>query len=298
VLFSFLITLREGFEIALIVAIVLGYLRRTNNQQRFRDVWLGSGAAILLSAAVVLALEATSRELSPTASEAFEGVMMLVAVAVLTWMVFWMRRQAASIGSDLRHQVNVALAGSSSVGLAGIAFLSVMREGIETGVFLFAGSTTASGSPAMFWFGAAAGFAVAAALGYAIYQGAHRLPMRQFFTVSGLVVLVLAAGMTSNAIAELQESGLIANLGSRPWDTDSVLSLTDASGKFMHTLVGYDPAPTWGQIVLFWGYLVVGVSLFLFAPRPSTGERPANERTPRAVPVIDSAVEFEGKQTT
>ncbi|MEZ4503299.1 MAG: FTR1 family protein [Dehalococcoidia bacterium] len=274
-LFSFLITLREGFEIALVLAIVLGYLARTGNRAHFGRVWLGAGLAVALSSVVVVALEVTSRDLSPAASEAFEGVMMLVAVVVLTWMVFWMRRQAAGIGAELRRQVNVALSGSSRWGLAGLAFLSVMREGIETGVFLFAGSTTASGSPAMFWFGAVAGFAVAAALGYVVYRGSHRLPLRQFFTVSGIAVLVIAAGMVSNGIAELQESGFIANLGSRPWDTDSWLSLTDASGKFFHTLLGYDPAPTWGQIALFWGYLVSGVAFFLFWPHPTTRLMPA-----------------------
>lgn len=292
-LFSFLITLREGVEIALVLAIVLGYLRRTGNRDHFREVWLGAAAAVALSVAAVVALEATSRELSPAASEAFEGIMMLVAVGVLTWMVFWMRRQAAGMGAELRHQVNVALAGSSTLGLAGVAFFSVMREGIETGVFLFAGSTTASSAPVRFWLGALAGFAVAGVIGYVVYRGSRRLPLRQFFTVTGLVVLVLAAGMTSNAIAELQESGLIGNLGSRPWDTDSVLSLTETPGKFLHTLVGYDPAPTWGQILLFWGYLIGGVSLFLFWPQPSMQPAPAGSTTPNTESAAEGAAEHE-----
>jgi high-affinity iron transporter len=270
VLFSFLVTLREGFEIALVVAIVLGYLARTGNRRQFRAIWLGTGAAVALTAAAVVVLQLTASELSGAAQEAFEGFTMLLAVAVLTWMVFWMRRQAAGIGRELRSQVDVAVAGGSLLALAGLAFSAVIREGIETALFLFAGSTASRGSALLFWTGGALGFAIAAALGYAVYRGSGRLPIRQFFTITGIVVLVLGAGLLSNGIAALQVSGVIANLGPRPWDTDALLSVTTTAGKFLHTLLGYDPAPTWGQIVLFWAYLAIGLAAFaggLRAPR-------------------------------
>lgn len=263
-LFSFLVTLREGFEIALVVAIVLGYLARTGNRQHFRDVWTGVAAAAVLAFLVGLVLYLTTSSLSGRALEIFEGTTMLIAVVVLTWMVFWMRRQAASIGGELRAQVQVAIQRGSLFALAGLAFSAVAREGIETALFLFAGSAASNGAGLAFWLGGIAGFAVAGALGYVFYRGSHRLPIGPFFTVTGIVVLVLAAGLVSNGLAELHEGGVLPAIGNeRPWDMDHVLSMSTTTGQFLHTLFGYDSAPMWMQIVAFWGYLAAGLAAFL-----------------------------------
>ena len=263
-LFSFLIILREGFEIALVLAIVLGYLRRTGNREHFRAVWTGAVAAGVLSLGAAAALELTATELSGATQESFEGFTMLFAVGVLTWMVFWMRRQAASIGHALRHQVDIAIERGSLLALVSIAFVAVLREGLETVLLLFAGASTQRGdSTELFLLGALAGAAIAAALGYGVYRGSSALPLRQFFTATGLIVLVIAAGLLSNGVAELQESGIIGNLGARPWDTDAFISLTTTLGKFLHTLIGYDSAPTWGQIILYWSYLIAGLGAFV-----------------------------------
>src|SRR3972149_10924449 len=144
-LFSFLIILREGFEIALVLAIVLGYLRRTGNREHFRAVWTGAIAAGGLSLAAAGALELTATELSGAAQEAFEGFTMLFAVAVLTWMVFWMRRQAATIGRELRHQVDIAIERGSLLALVSLAFIAVLREGLGTGLLPFAGASPRRG---------------------------------------------------------------------------------------------------------------------------------------------------------
>ena len=280
VLYSFLIVLREGFEIALVLAIVLGYLVRTGNREHFREIWLGAvvAAAICIAAAVIL--ELTSASLSGAAQEAFEGFTMLFAVCVLTWMVFWMRRQAISIGRDLRQQVDLALEKGSLTALTALAFVAVLREGLETALLLFAGASAGRGdSASTFLGGALAGGIVAALLGYLVYRGSHLIPLRQFFTVTGIVVLVIAAGLVSTGIAELQESGVIGNLGSRPWDTDAMLSQTTTLGKFLHTLIGYDSAPTWGQIVLYWSYLLGGLSAFVFGIGLPGTSRPAADRS-------------------
>ena len=129
-LFAFLVTVREGFEIALILAIVLGYLGRTGNRAAFRQVWAGTALAVALTVAVVVVLRATASELSGGAQEVFEGAVMLGAAGVLTWMVVWMRRQAVSLGRELRAQVDVAVARGSVLALASLAFSSVAREGI------------------------------------------------------------------------------------------------------------------------------------------------------------------------
>ncbi|HWO73550.1 MAG TPA: FTR1 family protein [Dehalococcoidia bacterium] len=263
-LFSFLILLREGFEVALVLALVLAYLRQTGNRAHFKEVWAGAIAAALVCVGAGAGLELTATSLSGSSQEAFEGITMLGAVAVLTWMVFWMRRQARTIGRDLRRNVDLALTSGSLLALVSLAFMAVLREGLETTLLLFAGASAERGdSTALFLLGAAGGLAVAAVMGYAVYRGSRVLPLRQFFAVSGVIVLVLAAGLLSNGVAELQESGLISNLGGRPWDTDAIVSQTTTLGKFLHALLGYDSAPTWGQIVLYWSYLGLGLVAFL-----------------------------------
>lgn len=277
-LFSFMVTLREGIEISLVVAIVLGYLARTGNRQHFRPVWIGVGAATATSVAFGAVLHVTAAGLSGAALEAFEGFTMLAAVIVLTWMVFWMRKQSATLGRALRDEVDVAIAGGSLLAVVGLAFSAVIREGFETALFLFAGSTAASGNDALgFVAGGVLGFLVAAMVGAVVYRGAHRLPLRQFFAVSGVVVLVLAAGLLSNGLAELMESGLIPMLGGRPWDTDALLSTTTSTGRFLHTLVGYDPAPTLGQIAAYFSYLGAGLVALLMPVRPGQPATSASE---------------------
>ena len=264
-LFSLLVTLREGIEIALVVTILLGYLRNVGQKQHFRSIWLGVVAAAGLSLAFGIGLEITSRELSGRVLEAFEGFTMLFAVGVLTWMVFWMKRQSAGISRDLRDQIDTALSGGSVAALSLLAFSSVGREGIETTLFLFAGSKNgASGTE--FVMGGLLGFVIAAVAGVILYYGAARLPLKQFFLISGLAVMVLAAGLLSNGLADLHEAAILTNLGERPWDTDTTLSMTSDLGRFLHTVLGYDSAPLMGQIIAYWGYLLAVVMAYIFIP--------------------------------
>ena len=278
-LFSFIVTLREGFEVALVVAIVLGYLARTGNRQHFGAVWAGVGLAMAVTVAVLTALVVGLQELDDEAREAFEGFMMLAAVGVLTWMVFWMRRQAAILGADLRSHVDVALHRGSLWALSGLAFFAVVREGLETALFLFAGVTPDEGGSYGFAAGGVAGLAVAAVLGYAVYRGAYRLPIRQFFTVTGVAVLILGAGLLSSGLHELEEAALLPSLGARVWTTDGLLPEGGVAGAFLHTLVGYDSEPAWGQVIAYWLYLGVGLHWFVTGPRGSraTATTPARE---------------------
>lgn len=270
-LFALLVTLREGTEIALVLAIVLGYLNRTQNQRHARAIWIGAGAAGALSIAFAGVLQFTAAELSGQALEAFEGITMLAAVVVLTWMVFWTRRQAATIGSDLRGQIDSALESGSVLALVGLAFTAVAREGIETALFLFAGWQAQAGQGGLaFAMGGVLGFALSGVLGVLVYAGSHRLPLRSFFLASGLAVLVLSAGLLTNGIAELQESGLVPNLGPRPWDSEWLVASTSTLGKFLHTFVGYDSSPTLGQVIAYVVYLGGGLVILLpdvFSPR-------------------------------
>ncbi len=263
--FSFLVTLREGVEMALVIAILLGYLRSIGQRRHFRDIWLGVGVAAAICIALGAGLEIASRELDKRAVEAFEGFAMIFAVIVLTSMAFWMKKQARGISSELRSSVDSALNKGSVAAIVLLAASSVGREGLETTLFLFAGSTTGN-SGIQFVLGGVLGFAIAAVVGVGIYHGSSRIPLKQFFTASGVAVIVLGAGLLANSVVKLWEAALIGNLGSRPWDTEHIVSMTSDFGKFLSTVLGYDSAPSMLQIALYWSYLLIIGGAFLFLP--------------------------------
>ncbi len=264
-IFSLLVTAREGLEMALIVTILLGYLRSVRHKEHFREIWVGVGAAVVLSVGVGAGLKVASTEMDARLREGFEGFTMLFAVGVLTWMLFWMKRQSAGISRELRTRVDTALTGGSVTALALLAFTSIGREGVETALFLFAGSTN-QGSDLGFVLGGLVGFGIAAAAGVVLYYGAARLPLKHFFTVSAVVLMILAAGLLTNALANLHAATIIPDLGVRPWDTDSVLPMTSTLGKFLHTLAGYDSAPAISQILVYWTYLALVFAAYMAWP--------------------------------
>jgi high-affinity iron transporter len=201
---SFVITLREGFEAALIISMILAALKKTGTLETHgRTVWLGVGAAVVFSLAVGGILFATVGEVEGTAEAAYEGSAMLLAAAVVTWMVFWMKKQAATIGEHLRSRVGESLRVGGGFALAGVAFIGVAREGLETGLFLFA-STEESG-PVVAVTAAVLGLVAAVVLGVLFYRGAIRLDLRQFFRITGVLVIVFAAWLIYNGLHEFGE---------------------------------------------------------------------------------------------
>ena len=202
-----IVMLREGFEASLVVGIVLAFLNRTGRRDGFGPVWLGAGVALGISVAVGALLFAVGAELEGTAEKAFEGAGMLAAACLLTWMIFWMRRQARTIKRELEAQIEHALATGSTLALALVAFVGVLREGVETALFLFgtvegANAVVASAS-------AAAGLAAAVLLGYLFYRGALRLNLRRFFTVTSVLLLVFAGWLLAQGLHELAEGGIL-----------------------------------------------------------------------------------------
>src|SRR5918992_117819 len=202
-----LVTTREGLEASLIVGIVLAYLAKTENRSYFRVIWAGTAAAVALSIMTGAALFFTVGALEGRSEQIFEGVAMLSAVAVLTWMIFWMRKQAVNIKRELEAKLEGAIAAGSAVGLASVVFFAVLREGWETALFLFAISETSS--PLATTVGAIVGLVVAISLGVALYMGSRKLNLRQFFTVTGLLLIVFAAGLLAHGIHEFQEAGVV-----------------------------------------------------------------------------------------
>ncbi|OGO40410.1 MAG: hypothetical protein A2147_02510 [Chloroflexi bacterium RBG_16_57_8] len=266
---SLLITLREGLEAALIVGIILAYLVRTNNRAAFKSVWLGVGLAVLASLGAGVAIYVTAGELSGRAEEVFEGLAMFLAAGILTWMIFWMRRQAVDIRANLQSQVQATLAGGSWLGLAFLAFVAVVREGIETVLFLFAATRTAE-SPLSFTIGGFVGLAVAIAMGYGIYRGTARLNLRAFFNVTSVVLIVFAAGLLAHGIHEFHEAGIIPPVVEHVWNTNNILPESSTAGRFLTAVLGYNGNPSLVEVGAFSVYLVVALFSYF---RPYRKER-------------------------
>jgi len=267
-----LVTTREGLEASLIVGIVLAYLAKTENRSYFRVIWLGTAAAVALSILTGAALFFTVGALEGRSEQIFEGVAMFSAVAVLTWMIFWMRKQAANIKKHLEAKLAGAIAAGSAIGLASVVFFAVLREGWETALFLFAISE--SSTPLSTSVGAALGLVISVALGIALYMGSRRLNLRQFFTVTGILLIVFAAGLLAHGIHEFQEAGLLPMTIEHVWDTNGVLSEGSTTGEFMTALFGYNGNPSLLELVA-WGVFLVGALVFFVRPLVSWGRRPA-----------------------
>jgi high-affinity iron transporter len=201
------VVLREGFEASLVVGIVLAFLDRTGRRDGFAAVWVGVAAALALSLAVGIALFAAGAELEGASEAVFEGVIMLVAAGLLTWMIFWMRGRARTLRSEIEGRTKAALDAGSAVGLGLVVFLGVAREGVETALFLF--SSVEGSSRALSLLGAAIGGAAAVGLGYLFYRGSHRLNLRTFFTLTSALLLVFAGFLLARGLHELSEAGVI-----------------------------------------------------------------------------------------
>ncbi len=252
---SFLITLREGLEAALIIGIILAYLARTGNRQGFKPVWLGVSLAVVGSLITGATIYLLAGEFTGRAEEVFEGLAMFLAVGVLTWMIFWMRKQAVNIKAHLHAQIQSVLTSGSSLGLVAIAFVVVVREGIETVLFLFAATRVAE-SPVLFTAGGFLGLVIAIGIGYSIYKGTSRLNLRAFFNVTSLVLIIFAAGLLAHGIHEFNEAGIIPPVVEHVWDINHVLPEKSTLGRFLTAIVGYNANPSLVEVVAYFVYLV------------------------------------------
>jgi high-affinity iron transporter len=262
--FSGLLTgLREGVEAALIVAIILAYLVKTGNARYARQIWVGAGAAIVLSLAVGIGLFATVGGLQEPYEQIFEGITMLVAAAVVTWMLFWMRRQAATVKGQLQTSVDRALTEGSVWGLAFLAFTAVIREGIETALFLVGQVNSADEGATSVLIGALVGLAIAVGIGYLFYQGSRRINLASFFRWTGVGLIFIAAGLLSHAVHEFIEVGIITVGTQTAFDISAVLPHEEGIGQFLRALFGYTSAPEVITFVVWATYVVVALVLFL-----------------------------------
>ena len=277
---SFLITLREGLEAGLIVAIILAYLKASGQRPHFRTVLLASLGAVAVSLGVGAGIFAVAGEFEGRAAAAFEGLAMLTAVGVLSWMIVWMKRQSAGIRGSLEREVSAAIGMGSVFALALIPFSAVLREGLETAVFLFAATRTAT--PLESTVGAVSGILVAVALTWGIYSGGYRINLRVFFNVTGVLLIFFAAGLLAHGIHELQEASLLPFVVEHVWDMNGVLDDASGVGLWLKALFGYNGNPSLLEVIAYPLYLALAFTYFLSL----RVHRPASAAAPKASPPV------------
>ena len=264
-----LIGLREGLEASLIVSILVAYLVRTGRRDALPRVWIGVGAAVVLSLIAGAALTFTAASLTFQQQELLGGTLSIVAVAFVTWMVFWMRRTSRSLTGQLEGKVELAL-GAGGAALAVVAFLSVAREGLETALFLWAAAQS-SGSGSAPITGAALGLTTAVVLAYLLYRRAVKINLASFFKVTGALLIVVAAGVLSYGLHDLQEAGVLPGLSSLAFDVSGAIPPSSWYGTLLRGTVNFTPATTWLQSAAWLAYVLPVVALYFrpLAPAPA-----------------------------
>jgi high-affinity iron transporter len=265
---GFLTGLREGVEAALIVGIVLAYLGRTGNARHFPKIWLGAGAAVATSLATGVVIFLTVGKLQSPYEQVFEGITLLVAAAVVTWMLFWMRRQAAAVKGELHAAVDRVLTEGGMWGLALLAFSAVIREGIESSLILVAQVAAADAASPSVISGALLGLLLAVAIGYGFYRGSRRIRLGTFFRWTGVALIFIAAGLISHAVSEFIEIGLIRIATQTAFDISAFLPHEEGIGQFLRALLGYNSTPEVLTLAVWLTYLVVVLTLYLRPVHP------------------------------
>jgi high-affinity iron transporter len=278
---NFLIGLREGLEAALVVGILIAYLVRTERRHLLSRAWIGVGIAVVVSLAFGAVLTLGPQGLSFAAQEAIGGTLSIVAVGLITWMIFWMGKNARFLKKELEGSMERAISvGSGAV--VTMAMLAVGREGLETALFLWAGIQS-SGTTAGPVIGATLGLAAAVLLGVLIYRGALRLNLRVFFQWTGVFLVIVAAGVLAYGVHDLQEAGILPGLHNLAWDVSATIPPTSIVGTFLKAIFNFSPATTVLEAVVYFAYLIPVMILFVrqaFAPfkrRPDAAVSPASD---------------------
>jgi len=260
-----LIGLREGLEAALVVSILIAFLVRTGRRSVLPKVWLGVAIAVAVSVGVTLALTLTQQALTFEAQEAFGGGLSIIAVGFVTWMIFWMRRAARSISAELRGRLESAIQmGSTAVVV--MAALAVGREGLETAVFFFA-AAQAAGETTEPLIGFLLGIAVSILLAYLIYRGAVTLNMGKFFTVTGVLLVFVAAGILAYGVHDLQEAAILPGLNTLAFDVSAAVPPDSWYGTLLKGIFNFSPQTTVLEAIVWVAYVAVVLTLFLLPQR-------------------------------
>ncbi|HTW04050.1 MAG TPA: iron uptake transporter permease EfeU [Streptosporangiaceae bacterium] len=252
---TFVIGLREGLEAALIVGIIAAFLAQQGRRDALRQVWAGVAAAVIICIGIAIALQVISSDLPQRGQERLETVVGVLAVGMVTYMIIFMRRNARNLKGELEGAAASALASGSARALVAMAFLAVLREGFETAVFLLA-TFNASGDATASWLGAVIGILVAAAVGYGIYRGGVRLNLSRFFRITGLVLVVIAAGLVMTAFHTANEAGWLTAGQTQAFDLSWLVRPGTPVSSLFTGVLGIQPFPVWIEVAAWLAYLI------------------------------------------
>ncbi|MCW2828056.1 MAG: high-affinity Fe2+/Pb2+ permease [Marmoricola sp.] len=273
---NYLIGLREGLEASLVVVILIAYLVKTQRRHLLPRIWAGVAVAVVISLAFGALLTYGPQRLTFEAKEAIGGVLSIVAVGFVTWMVFWMARHARGLSGELRGRLDTA-AEAGRASLAFVALLAVGREGLETALFLWAATqaaTNSDGSTATPLVGALLGILTAVAMGFAFYKGVLKINLGKFFKWTGVILIVVAAGVLAYGIHDLQEAGILPGLNSLAFDVSRQIPPDSWQGTLLKGTLNFSPATTWLEAGVWLAYVIPTMALFL--TRVRTPRRPAS----------------------
>ena len=276
---NYLIGLREGLEASLVVGILVAYLVKTGRTDKLSSLWLGTGIAVALSLGFGALLTFTSRSLSEEASHAFAGTMSIIAVALVTWMVFWMRRTARELRGDLHGKLEAAAAGGG-LAMVIVALVAVLREGLETALFLWAATTQTIAMPAAL-LGALLGIATAILIGWGVYRGSMKMNLATFFNWTGGLLIVVAAGVLAYGVRDLQEAGVLPGGANIAFDVSGTIPEDSFIGTLLGGFFHFDPITTWLQLTTYVVYLAT--VMYVYLKRRPAVPTPAPVRTAQTV---------------
>ena len=285
---NYLIGLREGMEAALVVGILVAYLVRSGPRQLLPQVWVGVGGAVAVSVGFGALLTFGPSRLTDRAEETVAGVLSILAVALVTWMVFWMARTARYLKAGLHARLDGALA-AGGLGVLVVAFLAVAREGLETALFLWAAAGATAGTQPLL--GAVLGLATATLLGWGVYRGAVAINLRAFFSWTGLVLVVIAGGVLAYGVHELQEAGALPE-GGLAFDVSAAVPPESWYGTLLKGVFNFSPTTTWLEVAVWLGYVVPATVLFARTVWPRAARRSLpGDRRGDTTPVEDHTTE-------
>ena len=282
---TFVIGLREGLEAALIVGIIAAFLSQQGRRDALRWMWLGVVIAVVLCAGAAYGLHVAEENLPQRQQEQLETLIALVAVGMITWMIVWMRRHSADLKGDLQERASVALVEGSALGLVVMAFLAVLREGLETAVFMLA-AFQQSDRPALTGTGALLGVALAMVLGYLLYRGGVKINLSKFFRATGVVLVLVGAGLFAFAVHTAHEAGWWNLMLDRAVDLRWLIDPGSVQSALITGMFGIQPEPTWGELLAFAAY---AVPMLFYVCRPQRRTVRA-EAAPASVPPTIEAV--------
>lgn len=256
-----LIGLREGLEASLIVGILIAYLVKIDLRSRIKAIWTGVISAVVFSIVLGIGVGLTSESLSDFAEKFFAGTMSFIAVGFVTGMIFWMRAASKGLAKSLRTQVDSALIGGGAFGLAALSFAAVAREGVETSIFLWAAAQNSGSLPTLV--GGFTGIAISIFLGYLIYLGAVKLNLSVFFRITGLLLMVVAAGVLTYGIHEYQELGWLPGLNSIAYDFSNSIDPAGFVATLLKGLLSLRTSMSWLELFAYISYIVIVAAIFL-----------------------------------